>query len=842
MILLVLGLIVILVLFYQIYVIKSQQEPFVGTVSEVQVQNQRDFLNKQDKYYDVRSQGPGAGLLVTKPGINDFYKLDKNNNLKKYTQKLGLEQSEIDKKVTNCRALTKCEQLENNDCGYCSATKEFDFGTNRGPKTDVCPDKMWTTEVSKCQELREKTICSEVKSCGDLYGEAEKLCGYCPTTGTAMVMEKIGDKYMPKYKDDVCGGGGFGLIPGSECKQFAKDHPCITPFYLSGPHSADCVKKLWKNSSCTNPSVYGKTPEDLGKAIKMSYKEAGSIMKETNDKTRSVKYWEAVNNSKLCYGNSNNIDPCDMKYNQQGIPHPKCLEKIFLDVGGTKKGQGYAAFKINSNGQGNNANSWYQTKQHVKKVNELAQNSWSIFSNIFGTTTNVNKYRKDLEKIMDNIKMADTFTKRYNCAMFMLGIPPPKPEPIKPGDMVNIRVGGFKYEGVVMYMSGEDCHIMWLVSKNVTTINREGMSVDDQRKIFGWPDINPTERNVKTKYSRARLNNQKSCSNNKSECKMTCKMTINDLYYKYPKPKDCIVGDWGPWGSCSKTCGGGIQERKRNVKYPAKFGGKQCPPLVNKRICNTKICSSPNFTKETTSGFFKNNILKIISGKTRYTPPKGIKLKECEGDCDKDSDCADGLKCFQRRGNEKIPGCEGKADFEVDYCIPKERFIKNVSVRGRNNPKLGLCEGDCDRDTDCQDGLKCFQRNGYTSVPGCIGQGKNGWDYCVPKTSTGSYKTVGTKYCNRDSRLTRWQSGDFFRHNVNNSDNTKSQKTIDACKSKCDQDPNCKAFAISGYERNIRDSNNNIKPGNCTTYNKCSLSTSGTWWTNNGRFKFYVKQ
>lgn len=213
MILLILGLLIILVLFYQIYIIKKNEEPFIGTASEIQVQNQRDFLNKQDKYYDVRSQGPGAGLLVTKPGINDFYKLDQNKDLKKYTQKIGLDRSDIDKKVTNCRALTKCEQLENTNCGYCSTTKEFDFGDNRGPKTDVCPDKMWTTEVNKCNELREKTICSEIKSCGDLYGEAEKLCGYCPTTGTAMVMEKVGDKFMPKYKDDVCGGAGFGLIP-----------------------------------------------------------------------------------------------------------------------------------------------------------------------------------------------------------------------------------------------------------------------------------------------------------------------------------------------------------------------------------------------------------------------------------------------------------------------------------------------------------------------------------------------------------------------------------------------------------------------------------------------------
>ena len=83
MILLILGLLIMLVLFYQIYVIKKNEEPFIGSASEIQVEKQRNFLNDQDKYYDVRSQGPGAGLLVTKPGINEFYKLDINNNLKK---------------------------------------------------------------------------------------------------------------------------------------------------------------------------------------------------------------------------------------------------------------------------------------------------------------------------------------------------------------------------------------------------------------------------------------------------------------------------------------------------------------------------------------------------------------------------------------------------------------------------------------------------------------------------------------------------------------------------------------------------------------------------------------
>ena len=49
-----------------------------------------------------------------------------------------------------------------------------------------------------------------------------------------------------------------------------------------------------------------------------------------------------------------------------------------------------------------------------------------------------------------------------------------------------------------------------------------------------------------------------------------------------------------------------------------------------------------------------------------------VLLNECEGDCDGDHQCADGLVCYQREaGNEEVPGCTGGAsDSKVtDYCI-----------------------------------------------------------------------------------------------------------------------------------------------------------------------------
>ena len=48
---------------------------------------------------------------------------------------------------------------------------------------------------------------------------------------------------------------------------------------------------------------------------------------------------------------------------------------------------------------------------------------------------------------------------------------------------------------------------------------------------------------------------------------------------------------------------------------------------------------------------------------------------------------------------------------------------------------MGDGTGDCDYDSDCKDGLRCFQRGGLTSVPGCLGDGTPDWDYCIPVCS-----------------------------------------------------------------------------------------------------------
>ena len=53
------------------------------------------------------------------------------------------------------------------------------------------------------------------------------------------------------------------------------------------------------------------------------------------------------------------------------------------------------------------------------------------------------------------------------------------------------------------------------------------------------------------------------------------------------------------------------------------------------------------------------------------TPTSYIPLAMCEGDCDLDSDCKGDLICFQRDGDESVPGCEDSpyATYGYDYCV-----------------------------------------------------------------------------------------------------------------------------------------------------------------------------
>jgi len=69
--------------------------------------------------------------------------------------------------------------------------------------------------------------------------------------------------------------------------------------------------------------------------------------------------------------------------------------------------------------------------------------------------------------------------------------------------------------------------------------------------------------------------------------------------------------------------------------------------------------------------------------------------------------------------------------------------ITEIEIVGRNpTARLGMCQGDCDNDGECQNGYKCFRRNTGGEIPkGCfIGAAvMKGYDVCVPKNGPYSF-------------------------------------------------------------------------------------------------------
>lgn len=56
-------------------------------------------------------------------------------------------------------------------------------------------------------------------------------------------------------------------------------------------------------------------------------------------------------------------------------------------------------------------------------------------------------------------------------------------------------------------------------------------------------------------------------------------------------PVDCGVSDWAKWSNCSATCAGGLQSRTRSVVNKTVCGGLSCPKMTEDRSCNTQCCS-----------------------------------------------------------------------------------------------------------------------------------------------------------------------------------------------------------------------------------------------------------
>lgn len=112
-----------------------------------------------------------------------------------------------------------------------------------------------------------------------------------------------------------------------------------------------------------------------------------------------------------------------------------------------------------------------------------------------------------------------------------------------------------------------------------------------------------------------------------------------------------------------------------------------------------------------------------------------------------------------------MPGCTFPTnDREVtsDFCfLPKtlSGVVNYVGECGTENYLCGICEGDCDSDSDCEPGLICRHRSEFEAAAGCTGEGGDrdvyAKDICIREGATNYYSdslTIQAGGCSAQSR------------------------------------------------------------------------------------------
>ena len=238
-----LGFIIISLILIIIAISVSLFKNKEGFSIDGKIQEQKDYLKRQDNYFDHR-----LFPQVVKGGNDDskFLKLnDKRNKLVETAPSAAVDKTDVAKKIEQCRIVNEtknCDNIESNGCGYCWDSDKIIYGDANGPATDVCSKNGWVPPgpqaAFKCRKMKEQALCNTMKDCGDSTGE-RSICGWCPNKNKGMPKKRSDDGgWEPKYDDDVCDW------KEKVAEEIGKDAMKCTDLEVKIPNS-DGSKKWW---------------------------------------------------------------------------------------------------------------------------------------------------------------------------------------------------------------------------------------------------------------------------------------------------------------------------------------------------------------------------------------------------------------------------------------------------------------------------------------------------------------------------------------------------------------------------------------------------------------------
>ncbi|XP_033833428.1 A disintegrin and metalloproteinase with thrombospondin motifs 15-like [Periophthalmus magnuspinnatus] len=185
-----------------------------------------------------------------------------------------------------------------------------------------------------------------------------------------------------------------------------------------------------------------------------------------------------------------------------------------------------------------------------------------------------------------------------------------------------------------------------------------------------------------------------SCGTGKICYRGTCGEKNNTMHIKV----DGQWGKWGPFGDCSRTCGGGVQLAKRECNNPVpENGGKYCYGLrIKYRSCNFRSCpdSGKSFREEQCEVFNGLNLSSNRLGSAVVWVPKysGVSPKDkCKLICR-----ANGTGYFYVLAPKVVDGTPCSPDTTA-VCVQGRCIKAGCDGRLDSNKKFdkcGVCGGD----------------------------------------------------------------------------------------------------------------------------------------------------